>query len=312
MTSEIPKTIPHPVHPAGAAGGPKAKVCAIFRPHRQTLPLVLGSPHSGRDYAPEFIAAARLDAHDLRRSEDSFVEELFAAGPARGAPLLCALFPRAFVDANREPYELDPEMFEDALPDYANTESRRVSSGLGTIARIVSAGAAIYGTKLRFAEAEQRIDAYYRPYHAALEGLIRETLDRFGCAILLDCHSMPSVGGPLDPDAGASRVDFVLGDRRGASCHPSVTTSVAGLLGDLGYVVRINEPYAGGYTTQHYGRPKTGVHGLQIEINRSLYMDEINIERGPGFETIANQMSAVIDVLGALDPAMLASPAVAE
>lgn len=312
MTSESPKTTTPPVHSTDTTGDPKAKSCAVFRPDRQTLPVVLSSPHSGRDYAPEFIATARLEAHDLRRSEDSFVEELFAAGPARGALLLCALFPRAFVDPNREPYELDPSMFEDALPDYANTESRRVSSGLGTIARIVSADAAIYGGKLRFAEAEQRINDLYRPYHAALEGLISETLDRFGCAILLDCHSMPSVGGPLDMDRAASRVDFVLGDRHGASCHPLVTASVAKLLGDLGYVVRINEPYAGGYTTQHYGRPGTGVHGLQIEINRALYMDEIKIERGPGFETIANQMSAVIDVLGALDPGILASPAVAE
>ncbi len=284
----------------------------VFRPPIQTVPLVLSSPHSGRDYAPEFIAAARLDGLGLRRSEDSFVDELFACGPARGAPLLCALFPRAFVDPNREPYELDPEMFEDALPDYVNADSRRVASGLGTIARIVGTGLTIYREKLRFAEAERRINDLYRPYHAALEGLIRETLDRFGCAILLDCHSMPSVGGPMDRDPGARRADFVLGDRHGASCHPSVTASVARLLGDLGYAVRVNEPYAGGYTTVRYGRPQGGVHGLQIEINRALYMDEINIERGPGFDIVGARMSAVIDVLGALDPRYLAPPAVAE
>jgi N-formylglutamate amidohydrolase len=295
-----------------AQTGAKAKPCAIFRPSGQRLPLVLASPHSGSDYAPEFIAASRLDARALRRSEDCFVDELFAGGPARGAPLLCALFPRAFVDPNREPYELDPEMFVGSLPDYVNSESRRVSSGLGTIARIVGSGSAIYRNKLSFAEAERRINDLYRPYHAALEGLIRETLDRFGCAILLDCHSMPSVGGPMDRDPGARRVDFVLGDRHGASCHPSVTASVAKLLSDLGYVVRANDPYAGGYTTLHYGRPLEGVHSLQIEINRALYMDEINFERGPDFDAVAQEMSAVIDVLGALDPASLAPLAVAE
>ena len=312
MTSGNPQQPAFPVAPEAAQNLVKAGPCVVYRPSSQTIPLILASPHSGRDYAPEFIASARLDARGLRRSEDSFVDELFAAGPARGAPLLCALFPRSFVDPNREPYELDPRMFEDALPGYVNSESQRVSSGLGTIARIVGSGSAIYRKKLRFAEAERRINDYYRPYHAALEGLIRETLDRFGYAILLDCHSMPSVGGPMDRDPGAARVDFVLGDRHGASCHPSVTASVAGLLGDLGYVVRLNEPYAGGYTTLHYGRPQGGVHGLQIEINRALYMDETAIERGPGLKTIASRMSAVIEVLGALDPLHLAPRAVAE
>ena len=301
-----------PVRREAAQDLAKAGPCRVYRPASQTIPLVLSSPHSGRDYAPEFLASSRLDRLGLRRSEDSFVDELFAAGPARGAPLLCALFPRAFVDPNREPYELDPLMFEDILPDHVNTESRRVSSGLGTIARIVGSGSAIYRRKLRFAEAERRINDFYRPYHAALEGLIRETLDRFGYAILLDCHSMPSVGGSMDRDPGAARVDFVLGDCHGASCHPSVTASVAGLLGDLGYVVRINDPYAGGYTTLHYGQPLGGVHGLQIEINRALYMNERAIERGPGMKTIAQRMSAVIDVLGALDPLRLAPRAVAE
>lgn len=312
VTSDKPQKPFPTARPEAAPGPAKARRHVVFRPTIQTVPLVLSSPHSGRDYTAEFIAAARLDRLGLRRSEDSFVDQLFAGGPARGAPLLCALFPRAFVDPNREPYELDPEMFEDALPDYANADSRRVSSGLGTIARIVGSGLTIYRKKLRFAEAERRINDFYRPYHAALEGLIRETLDRFGCVILLDCHSMPSVGGPTDRDPGARRVDFVLGDRHGASCHPSVTASVASLLGDLGYAVHINEPYAGGYTTVRYGRPQSGVHGLQIEINRALYMDEINIEHGPGFDIVAARMSAVIDVLGALDPRYLAPPAVAE
>lgn len=288
------------------------KPYVVFRPDHQTAPLVLSSPHSGRDYGPDFIASSRLDAHGIRRSEDSFVDELFAAAPARGAPLLCALFPRAFVDPNREPYELDPAMFEDHLPDYVNTDSQRVSSGLGTIARIVANGATIYRDKLCFAEAERRIKAYYHPYHQALEGLIAETFDRFGCAILLDCHSMPSIGGPQDRDPGSKRVDFVLGDRHGTSCHPSITASVARLLDDMGYVVQINDPYAGGYTTLHYGRPQKGVHSLQIEINRALYMDERAFEHGPEFDRVAERMSAVIDVLAALNQTVLIAPAAAE
>ena len=284
----------------------------VLRPKRQTIPLVLASPHSGRDYAPGFIAQARLDARSLRRSEDSFVDELFAGGPARGAPLLRALFPRAYVDANREPYELDPEMFEDALPAHANTESRRVLAGLGTIARVVASGTSIYRHKLRFAEAEARIDAYYRPYHAALAGLVRETLDAFGCAILLDCHSMPSIGGPMDADPGAPRVEFVLGDRHGLACNPMVTAAAARALGEQGYLVRHNAPYAGGHTTRHYGQPHAGVHGLQIEINRALYMDEERFERTRGLGVVAAHMSTLIEALGSIDPAILAAPAVAE
>ena len=312
MTSD---TSTGPPRPPAAGIAPDAAVSGAYtitRPREQSLPLVLASPHSGRDYPQAFIAASRLDGLAIRRSEDAFVDELFRGGPARGAPLLCALFPRAFVDPNREPYELDPEMFEDALPDYVNSETRRVTSGLGTIARIVSSGAAIYRAKLTFAEAERRINDFYRPYHEALQGLINETLDRFGCAILLDCHSMPSVGGPMDRDPGAVRVDFVLGDRHGASCHPTVTASVASLLSDRGYVVRVNEPYAGGYTTLHYGRPQSGVHGLQIEINRALYMIEPTIERGPGLPVIAQDMAAVVDLLGTLESRMLTALAVAE
>ena len=151
--------------PAGAAPNPPIEV---HQPARQTLPLVLSSPHSGEDYPEDFIAASRLDRLTLRRSEDSFVDELFAAAPALGAPLIRALFPRAYIDPNREPWELDPAMFEDELPAYANTGSPRVAAGLGTIARVVANGEEIYGRKLRFADAKARVERCYRPYHAAL------------------------------------------------------------------------------------------------------------------------------------------------
>ena len=296
----------------GTESGATPAAFEILRPKRQTIAVVLASPHSGRDYPPDFIAQARLDALSLRRSEDSFVDELFAGGPARGAPLLRALFPRAYVDPNREPYELDPEMFEDPLPAHANTKSRRVRAGLGTIARVVANGTPIYRRKLRFAEAEARIRGLYRPYHAALAGLIRETLDGFGCAILLDCHSMPSIGGPMDADPGAARVDMVLGDRHGHACDPVVTAVAARVLGGQGYLVRHNAPYAGGYTTRHHGQPRLAVHALQIEINRALYMDEERFERSRGLGVVASHMSSLVEALGSIDPAVLAAPAAAE
>ena len=290
------------------ADGP-AEAFEILRPAEQNVPLVLSSPHSGRDYPARFVAAARLDAFSLRRSEDSFVDELFAAAPACGAPLLRALFPRAYVDANREPYELDPEMFEDPLPPYINTSSPRVRGGLGTIARVVANGAEIYRSKLRFAEAEERIRTFHQPYHAALAELIRETKARFGFAMLLDCHSMPSVGGPMDNDPGAPRVDMVLGDRFGTSCHPSLTATVGRVLQALGYVVCRNAPYAGGFTTQHHGRPHAGVHALQIEINRGLYVDEERIQRGPRLGAVAADMTEVIEALARVDPVILTTEA---
>lgn len=282
-------------------------VYRILQPVEQTLPLVLSSPHSGRDYSPEFLALSRLDTVDLRRSEDGFVDELFAGATSLGAPLLHALFPRAFVDPNREAYELDPAMFEDMLPDFANTRSPRVRGGLGTIARVVANGAEIHRRKLRVAEALDRIRRFYRPYHAALATLIHDTRERFGKAVLIDCHSMPSIGGPMDQDPGAPRVDMVLGDRHGSSCHPQITATVERVLQAMGYVVRRNAPYAGGFITRNYGDPQAGVHALQIEINRELYMDERRIARGPGLAAVASHMSDLVAALARMDTMTLAA-----
>jgi N-formylglutamate amidohydrolase len=271
---------------------------ALRRPTQQTLPAVFASPHSGVDFPAEFLAAARLDPSSLRRSEDCYVDELFAAAPRLGAPLLSALFPRAFVDANREPLELDPHMFEDPLPPEANTASPRVAAGLGVIARVVATGEEIYGRKLRFAEALARLERYYRPYHAMLGTLIAETKRRFGHCVLVDCHSMPSVGGPTERDAGRERVDVVLGDCRGSSCAAALMDLAEGALRRLGYAVARNDPYSGGFVTQHYGRPGEGVHALQIEINRALYLDEATLARGPGFARIVADMSELVRALG--------------
>ena len=271
------------------------------------MPLVFASPHSGRDYPTDFVAGARLDPVSLRRSEDGFVDDLFAAAPESGAPLLRATFPRAFIDANREPFELDQGMFSDKLPDYVNTDSSRVAAGLGTIARVVSSGQDIYPRKLTFSEAAERIQSYYRPYHKALETLIHETHKRFGYAVVVDCHSMPSIGGPLDPDVGRGRADFVVGDCFGSTCAPYITDTIECTIAGFGYAVARNKPFAGGFTTRHYGQPRNGVHTVQIEINRALYMNEVRIEKNAGFDRVAAQMTDVIVALAQLTAQDLAA-----
>ncbi|WP_142847599.1 N-formylglutamate amidohydrolase [Telmatospirillum sp. J64-1] len=276
----------------------QGEVFDITEPSRQTVPLVFASPHSGRNYPADFVAASALDPQTLRKSEDSFVDELFAAAPEFGAPIIRALFPRAYLDLNREPYELDPAMFADRLPPHANVRSPRVAIGLGTIARLVASGAEIYSRKLTFAEAEQRIARFYRPYHDALAGLIERTRAQFGYCLLIDCHSMPSTPGSTE--RGSGQVDFVLGDVFGTSAAPSLCATVESVLKGQGYRVVRNTPYAGGFTTYHYGQPSRGVHALQIEINRHLYMVEETHERSQGFTRLANHLRAVIAALTTL------------
>ena len=279
--------------------------CDLQAPRQQTMPVVFASPHSGSNYPADFVARSRLDAVALRKSEDSFVDEIFAGVIAQGAPLIRALFPRAYVDPNREPFELDPAMFADPLPDYANTRSPRIAAGLGTIARVVANGEEIYREKLRFAEVLERVNRLYRPYHEALEGLVQATERRFGLAVLIDCHSMPSIGGPMDEDAGRRRLDIVLGDCHGTSCAPALTGLVEGFLAERGYQVVLNNPYAGGFTTRHYGAPEAHVHALQIEINRALYMNEATIERGRGLAQVGAHMAALAAHLRERLPALL-------
>jgi N-formylglutamate amidohydrolase len=275
--------------------------CDILAPVRQTAPVVFASPDSGDHYPADLIAASRLSRQTLRKSEDSFVDRLFEAAPRFGAPLLRARWARVYLDVNREPYELDQGMFADPLPPHANTASLRVAGGLGTIARVVADGAEVYGGKLRFADAEARVERLWRPYHAALGQLVAQTQRAFGFAILIDCHSMPSVGGPMDRDGGRSRPDVVLGDRFGAACAAQLSDFVHGRLERLGYAVARNNPYAGGFTTHHYGRPAHASHALQIEINRALYMDERTIEPLPSFAEHARNFAALSAELASLD-----------
>jgi N-formylglutamate amidohydrolase len=267
----------------------------LRRPAAQLLPLVVASPHSGSNYPADFVAASRLDPLTLRRSEDAFVDEIFAAAPRLGAPLLAARFPRAYLDVNREAYELDPAMFTDSLPDYVNARSPRVRMGLGTIARVVASGEEIYGGKLCFAEAQMRIEHLYRPYHAALNSLIEETEADFGYCLVVDCHSMPSGAHGA---AGREAADIVLGDCHGAACAPQIVELARRHLSLRGFAVALNAPYAGGFTTGHYGRPQQGRHALQIEINRAIYMDERSYRRRPALARLSEEMTGLIMKLG--------------
>ncbi len=262
---------------------------SLQQPLRQAAGVVLTSPHSGRCYEPSFLAASRLDANAIRRSEDGFVDELFAAGPKLGLPLLAARFPRAYCDANREPWELDPTMFEDPLPDYVNHKSPRVQAGLGTLARIVGTGEPIYAGKLKFAEARARIETCWQPFHAALEEMIHQTLVGFGACLVVDCHSMPS-----QPARHAPRADVVLGDGHGTSCGAAWVDFIHRQLEAMGLRVERNEPYAGGYITRHYGRPHAGVEVLQLEISRGIYMNERSFTRSARFETTQTHMTQLL------------------
>ncbi len=268
----------------------------ILMPEEVRGPVLFNSPHSGRIYPRAFMDQVRLDFDTLRRSEDSFVDELFQGVAEQGLPLMRALFPRAFLDLNREPYELDPRMFDGRLPAFANTRSIRVSGGLGTIARVVGESQEIYQRRLSVAEGLERIETFYKPYHQALRRLMSRIHRAFGVAVLVDCHSMPS--GPAREEG--IRADIVLGDRYATSCSGLVTDLLEAELIARGYAVVRNKPYAGGYITEHYGNPVAGLHAVQIEINRGLYMDETRYQRAGGFARVQADMEAVAGRLNAM------------
>ncbi len=257
-------------------------------------PVLFNSPHSGRVYPRAFLLASRLDLPTLRRSEDSFVDDLILGLVDRGHPVMRAHFPRSYVDVNREPYELDPRMFEGRLPSFANTRSMRVAGGLGTVARVVGDAQEIYDQRISVSEALRRIDALYKPYHRTLRRLFTRLHCDFGAAILVDCHSMPSTTGSRDE---RPRADLVIGDRYGTSCVPVIAETIERTLRECGYVVNRNKPYAGGFITEHYGNPAAGLHAIQLEINRALYMDERRYERSASFDRLAAELALVADQL---------------
>lgn len=267
----------------------------VNAPSKGRVPFVFNSPHSGRFYSPEFLALTKLNNLAIRKSEDFMVDKLFASAPEFGAHLLSANFPRAWLDVNREPYELDPNMIEGPLPSFLNTNSIRVAGGLGTIAKIVADSEEIYSSKLPIEDMLNRIDTLYKPYHEMLRTLLSQNIITYGHAVLVDCHSMPSArtrSAKLRSNY-STHADFVIGNRFGTSCAPELTQIICDFLTDFGYHVAVNKPYAGGFITEHYGRPESGLHAIQIEVNRGLYMDELKMQKNAHFNQLTQDISSL-------------------
>jgi N-formylglutamate amidohydrolase len=263
--------------------------------------LVFASPHSGGVYPEDMIAASRLPVETLRASEDAFVDQIIAGAPALGAGTIRARFARSYIDLNREPWEMDPAMFDGDLPQYAHGRSARVAAGLGAIPRVAGEGRPIYSRKLTFAEAKDRVELAHRPYHDALDRQLAAARAAHGAAILIDWHSMPAAAARGQRARNGGECDIVLGDRFGAACSPKLTGLVERELEALGYRVARNAPYAGGYTTEHYGRPARRTHALQIEINRSLYMNETTREPTEGLARLTTDAETLTRALAGLD-----------
>lgn len=279
----------------------------LYRPKTRNTSVVFASPHSGRDYPDAFLRRTVLNQHEIRSSEDAYVDQLFHAAPDFGAPFLTARAPRAFLDLNRAPEELDPALIEGVR---RMSHNPRVASGLGVVPRVVSNGRTIYRGKLTLQEAHRRITDYWRPYHDRLQALLDESHRTFGEAILIDCHSMPhealeNVGPP-----GAPRPDIVLGDRFGAAAAASVIEQVEAAFAAAGLRVARNMPFAGAFITQHYGRPSRQQHAIQVEIDRRLYMNEDTLKPTADFETFTALLRGVISDLaeiGCADDARVAA-----
>jgi N-formylglutamate amidohydrolase len=263
----------------------------IARPQRRDTPVVVSSPHSGRDYPAAFLAASVLDQHTIRSSEDAWVDQLFSMVPLMGAPLIAARVPRAYIDLNRAPEELDPALI-DGVP--RSGHNPRVSSGLGVIPRVVANGRAIYRGKLPLAEAEARIARYWIPYHGALRRLLDESHQRFGKAILIDAHSMPHEAIEAHCRPGQPKPEVVRGDRFGAAAGREVVDRVEAAFVSAGLRVVRNSPFAGAYIAQCYGRPSRRQHVVQVEIDRALYMDEATLTLRPDFAEFADLMGQVM------------------
>lgn len=258
----------------------------IVAPARWTAPMVFNSPHSGSELPSHFLTMSTLSARQLRASEDSHVDQLFSGCIEAGAPMMRALLSRSYLDLNREPYEFDARMFGEKLPGFVNCASPRVASGLGTIPRTVGDGVLIYKDSLMFAEAVNRIETVYRPYHRALGALLDEAFNSTGLALLVDCHSMPSSAVHHMRGPQGQSVDAVLGDRFGSACSAEISAIVEASLTSAGLKVSRNKPYSGGFFTENHGRPRYQRHALQIEINRALYMNETSHEKNASFDLL--------------------------
>ncbi len=270
-------------------------------------PLVLASPHSGRDYPAAFLARTRLTLGQLRRAEDAYVDGLLGGAAASGVPVLTARYGRSWLDLNRAAGELDPAMYVEPFDTHADQLSDRVQAGLGVVPRVAAQGLDIYATRLNLNEARARIAKVHAPWHAAIAALTGRAMARHGYAILLDCHSMPSPG-PVR--GGAAQV--VLGDLHGRSASAALVETIAAHFTAAGLRVARNAPYAGGYTTAAHGRPELGIHAVQIEIDRALYMDPARLVRHLGFPAITGVMTRLADLLIEVAPRLGLAPPFAQ
>lgn len=269
----------------------------LTMPDSWTTSVIFASPHSGRDYPASFLQASVLDERAIRTSEDAFVDLLFGSAPRQGAPLLAARAPRAYIDLNRSPDELDPALIEDVR---RVTHNPRVSSGLGVVPRVVANGRSIYRGKLKRADAEARLTGIWHPYHRQLRKLLDDSHARFGEAILIDCHSMPHEAIDSICHGKGPRPDIVLGDRFGAAAGTKIVEHVEAAFASAGLTVARNAPFAGAYTAQHYGRPSRHQHVVQVEIDRALYMNEKTIQPNENFESFRTLISEVVAVLAGI------------
>ena len=264
-------------------------------PAGPVAPVIFASPHSGTVYPTCMQDALCIPLDAVRRTEDAFVDELFSQAPHQGGRLLAARYARSVTDLNRDPRELDPTMFVDGPPRAYGQPTARVEAGLGVLPRVAARGEAIYARPLSRAEGEARLAGIHDAYHQTLSGELAGLLESAGKAVLIDCHSMPSI------QPGRRKVpDIVLGDRFGSSCDPRLTSQVERGFRRMGLSVARNTPYAGGYTTRRYGRPKRGIHALQIEINRGLYMDEMRLTKHDRFGGVQAMMTEIISEILAL------------
>jgi N-formylglutamate deformylase len=263
----------------------------VLHPEKHTSCVVFASPHSGRDYPWSFLRKTILDEHLIRTSEDAFVDQLFDCAPQFGASFLKAGAPRAYVDLNRNADELDPALIEGVRRGGQNP---RIASGLGVIPRVVAGGRSIYRGKIRYDEAQRRIVQYWHPYHEMLQKLLDSARQRHGQAVLIDCHSMPHEAMDGVVKTGMRRPDVVLGDRFGTSATGEVVDRLEAAFVAAGFVVTRNAPFAGAYITQAYGRPSKGQHAVQVEIDRSTYMNEQLIRPNGNFEATQAALRAVI------------------
>ena len=275
----------------------------LSEPAHLTSCAVFNSPHSGNSYPKTLIRRSRLDARRLRASEDALVDQLFASAPEFGAPLLSAVVPRAWIDLNRSPSELDPALIQGLQSTRLN---QRIAAGLGVVPRIVAEGTAIYDGKISMDDVRNRIETCHKPYHARLETLIQRASGEFGTANLFDCHSMPTDALRAAPRVKGSLPDIVLGDRFGAAADREVAILTHEAFQAEGFTVARNAPFAGGYITQRYGRPSRHVSAIQIEIDRGIYLDQRRIEPLPEFAEVRRRISRVVEKLAAILPAGVA------